>query len=324
MEQNSLVPIDNGVLPLEKNPVSLYLASLTSGSRKTMGYSLKEIVRTITSGQSEDIYNFPFWSLELAHIQLLKNTLAETHSINTTNLYMSSLKGVLKNSWRLGLLSQEEYARKVDIQGVKGSDVHKGRSLAKQEISALLGACDSSLKGCRDRAIISILIFCGLRRSELAHLKFEDLSEIEYQGVLGYKISVSHGKGNKSREVWGNNLVYISIIEWIKFRGSESGYLFPRLSSLKSFDKPISSQTVYDTLRDLQIKSNINHFSPHDLRRTFVSTLLEQNFDLNTVSKLAGHQNVSTTTKYDKRSDNSLINASFGLTYTLDNDEKKV
>lgn len=317
MENNSLIPIDGNVIPIEKNPVSLYLASLTSGSRQTMIYSLKEIVRTITSGQSDNIYVFPFWSLELAHIQLLKNTLSETHSINTTNLYLSAVKGVLKNSWRLGLISQEEYARKVDIKGVTGSDPKHGRALTKSEINKLLQSCDNTIKGIRDKALLSILIFTGMRRSEVAALTYDNFTEIEYEGKRGYLIQISHGKGNKSRQVYAQSYVYESVLAWIGIRGIQDGFMFPRLSKMNDLTKHISSQTIYDTLLDMGKKAGVDRFAPHDLRRTAITSMLDQGFDIATISKIAGHSGIGTTQRYDRRNDESIKNVSFGLTYDI-------
>ena len=319
MVDNQLIPLDNkDIISPQDSPVGLYLSSIVPNSRKTMMYALKQVCLTVTNGQSDDIWSCPYWKLSLAEIQLLKNTLASNHSVNTSNLYMASLKGVLKNAWRLGFLSADEYAKKTDIKGVKGSDISKGRSLSKQEISALLGVCDNSLKGCRDRAIVSILIFCGLRRSELSHLKYEDLLEIEYQDKIGYKITIEHGKGHKSRQLFLNNQVFLAINQWLEFRGKQPGFLFPRISQLNDLTKPISSQTVFDTLRDLQLKSGIQHFSPHDLRRTYCTSLLDQGFEILQVSKSMGHSSVSTTQKYDKRSDEGLKTLAFGLTYDVE------
>ncbi len=54
-------------------------------------------------------------------------------------------------------------------------------------------------------------------------------------------------------------------------------------------------------LENLQRLAGISEFTPHDMRRTFITQLLEKGIDLNTVRQLAGHSDVSTTVRYDKR-----------------------
>jgi site-specific recombinase XerD len=76
-------------------------------------------------------------------------------------------------------------------------------------------------------------------------------------------------------------------------------------SSIKSngalTDSPLTASGLTYTLKSLQERANTSPFSPHDLRRTFITHMLEQGVDLNTVRQLAGHSDVSTTVRYDKR-----------------------
>ncbi len=58
---------------------------------------------------------------------------------------------------------------------------------------------------------------------------------------------------------------------------------------------------MYDIVRRLADIAGIDHCTPHDLRRTFVTRLLEVGVDLNTTRQLAGHEQIQTTTRYDRR-----------------------
>ncbi len=319
MENNQLIPVDNGeiILPQE-SPVGLYLSSIVPNSRKTMIYSLKQVCLTITNGKSDDIWACPFWKISLAEMSLLKNTLAETRSIRTTSLYLASIKGVIKSAWRLGYITAEQYQRLTDISGPKGSDPDHGRALTREEIKKLLSSCDNTIKGIRDRAVLMILLYSGLRRSECSKLKLEDLTQIDYQGGLGYALQVVRGKGGKSRVLYLNHQVFDCINKWIEIRTNQPGYLFPRLSNLKNTELHISSQSIYDLLSDMAIKSGVAKFSPHDVRRSFATQLLESGYDLQSVSRLMGHSNSVVTARYDKRGDKQLKEANFGLNYDIE------
>jgi site-specific recombinase XerD len=63
----------------------------------------------------------------------------------------------------------------------------------------------------------------------------------------------------------------------------------------------MTDQAVYHILANRAKRAGVFHFSPHDMRRTFVSDLLDAGADIATVSKMAGHANVQTTARYDRR-----------------------
>ena len=63
----------------------------------------------------------------------------------------------------------------------------------------------------------------------------------------------------------------------------------------------MTDQTIYNMLVSRAEKAEINRFSPHDLRRSFISELLDRGADIVTVQQLAGHASVTTTAKYDRR-----------------------
>jgi integrase/recombinase XerD len=63
----------------------------------------------------------------------------------------------------------------------------------------------------------------------------------------------------------------------------------------------MNSQGIYDLLKKRSEQAGIENCSPHDLRRTFVTRLLESGIDINTVRQLAGHTDIQTTARYDLR-----------------------
>jgi len=87
------------------------------------------------------------------------------------NLHLVALRRVLKQCWRLGHLSGEDYQRAAAVPGVAGSRLPAGRALARRELAALLAACPAgTAAGTRDVAVLATLFTAGLRRGELAAL----------------------------------------------------------------------------------------------------------------------------------------------------------
>lgn len=174
-----------------------------------------------------------------------------------------------------------------------------GRRLSKPEITKLLSASNKlkypSMKS-RDLAIILVGIGAGLRCSEICALNIDDVDL--NNGLL----LVREGKGRKSRKIYLAEEIIVALQQWIACRGTSDGSLFSKILKNGSITRnAMSSSGLAFTLENLQQLANIPTFTPHDMRRTFITQLLEKGIDLNTVRQLAGHSDVSTTVRYDKR-----------------------
>jgi integrase/recombinase XerD len=85
------------------------------------------------------------------------------------------VRGVLKESWMLGLVAAEDDHRAAGVQGVKGTRLPAGRGLAAGELRALFAATvDGSPSGARDTALVAVLYGGGLRREEAVALELAD------------------------------------------------------------------------------------------------------------------------------------------------------
>ena len=85
-------------------------------------------------------------------------------------------------------------------------------------------------------------------------------------------------------------------------RGPEPGPLFvPVLKSGRMVVRRLIPHAIYKMLGKRAQQAGVKAFSPHDLRRTFVSDLLDAGADIATVQQLAGHAGIATTVKYDRR-----------------------
>jgi integrase len=113
---------------------------------------------------------------------------------------------------------------------------------------------------------------------------------------------VRGGKGGKDRLTYLAEGAGEALADWLKIRGEEAGPLFYPLRRGGHIEKRrMKEQSIFDMLVRRGGQARIASFSPHDLRRTFISDLLDAGADIATVQKLVGHANVQTTAGYDRR-----------------------
>jgi integrase len=122
---------------------------------------------------------------------------------------------------------------------------------------------------------------------------------------------VRHGKGNKSRRVPVANGALDALLDWLTVRGSDPDPLFVPINpgGRLVVGQHMTPQAVLNLLAKRGAEAKIPDFSPHDLRRTFISDLLDRGADIATVQKLAGHAQVTTTARYDRRGDRAKLAA---------------
>ncbi len=168
-------------------------------------------------------------------------------------------------------------------------------TLSVQEIDALIGAIDlSSAEGERNRAMLETLYGCGLRVSELVTLKISDLFFDE--GFI--KIT---GKGNKQRFVPIGSVTekYINI-----YRSQVRTHLpiqksFEDTLFLNRRGKQLTRAMVFTIIKDLAKKIGLKKsISPHTLRHSFATHLLENGADLRSIQQMLGHESITTTEIY--------------------------
>lgn len=283
--------------PLDQNPAAVYLASLISDTgRRTQRQALNTMAGLMTNGAA-DCIAFPWHKLSHQHTAAIRAKLIGKYSPATVNKFLSALRSVLKEAWRLGLMDAESYHRAADLEAATGSTLPAGRELTPGEISALLQSCavDLTPAGARDAAIIALMYACGLRREEVVSLDLEN-----YDPESGRLVIT--GKRNKQRTAYLNNGAADAMADWLDVRGLAAGPLFFPIDKAGQQElRRMTNQAVYNLLAKRAKLAKVKSFSPHDLRRTFVSDLLDAGADIATVAKMAGHANVQTTARYDRR-----------------------
>ena len=288
-------------LPLTTHPASVYLSGLREGSRRTIKWCLNTIAALASSGEC-DCLTLDWSKLRYHHTAAVRSALMEKYAPVTANKMLSALRRVLLEAHRLDLLAASDYTKAVDLASISGNvEGERGRALAREEISTLLATCNSyNPLDLRDAAIIAVLRFTGMRRSELVKLELADLD------ARKSSLLVRRSKGEKTRLVYLPKEGLLLLKQWLSIRGKEPGALFCRIRRGGHLQLGhLHPDAIWRILQTRSNKANVSSFSPHDLRRTFCSDLLDAGVDIVTVQKLAGHASPLTTAKYDRRGEDA-------------------
>lgn len=284
-----------------------YTGGLAPSGRRGITSLLNRSANILKRGADAD--NYPWEQLNYAAVAKVRATLLDDgYAVSSVNMALSALRGVAQTAFNLNCMGAETLARIRSVKRVSGDIQRKGRALDRQEIRALIQAAKQHpqhVRRCRDTAIVLTLCGTGLRAGELVKLERRDYDN----GIL----TVRQGKGRKYREIHVADVVDKAIRAWLTITGvKEAGdALFNRIQRNGKVDsQPLTTTGLTGILEQLQHTSGIARFTPHDMRRTFITRLLEQGVDINTVRQLAGHSDISTTTRYDCRGETMKVNAS--------------
>ena len=305
---------ESGLRGEPPNPYKVYLAKLSKSSEPSIRGCLDRMARllsgerlsdpppTPTKGRGADV---DWWNLTVAESEALRAAIdAQDWSPAYANKHLVALRQVIHHGWRLGLIDADTKARVSDVERFEGTRLPKGREIIADERDALLSVCDDGTpKGARDAAMIAILYVTGMRRFEIARLRVDDWSaSARTMRVIG--------KRNKERQLSVGTDAVPWLRQWMSHRQWAPGALFcPVLSNGKIVIRHLSPQTVWDVL-ELRCKAAcIDPARPHDFRRTVIGDLLTAGADLVTVQKLAGHTSPDTTSRYDRRGDQIMLDA---------------
>ena len=300
-----------------QDPVALYLSRLSAGSRRVMTSALDRVAHLLSGGVA-DARGLPWQEVRYQHVQAVRATLVATISAktgknlsaSTINRTLAAVRGVLRECWRLDLMSAEELARATDIERAPGNSLPSGRSLDVGEITALFAACqrDATPAGARDAALLALGYAGGLRRAEICNI------DIDHYTPESGRLEIHGGKGNKNRIVFIRNGAADAVAAWLAFRGIVPGpLLFPVVKNGTIEPRRLTGDTVYRVTKKRGAEAGIKPFGPHDLRRSCLSEMLDRGVDLLTVRAWAGHASSDTVALYDRRGERALEGAAATL-----------
>lgn len=221
------------------------------------------------------------------------------------DIYLSELKddGYKVTSIRRKIVSLRQYNEFLSrTKGVK--DIMAQYELPKTEkklpqvlsleeiVQVIQSIDDSNPAGTRNKAMMLLLINTGMRISELVHLEINDINH----SASNVRVI---GKGNKERLIPLDQETCHYVYSYMQDERS----FFNKKNNLWLFQmndgRRMSRENFYNILQNLVLDSGVReHFTPHMLRHTFATTLLENHCDLRSIQVMLGHQDISTTTIY--------------------------
>jgi integrase/recombinase XerD len=168
--------------------------------------------------------------------------------------------------------------------------------LNQSEIETLLAAPDVSTEtGLRDRAILELMYACGLRVSETVNVQLKDID-------LDSGILTTTGKGSKTRRV----PVGSSAVEWVKsylaLRRKKTDIDVEHLF-VSPLGRPLDRQIIHKLVTEYANKCGLPDVSPHTLRHSFATHLVQNSADIRSVQQMLGHADISTTQIYTHMTD---------------------
>jgi site-specific recombinase XerD len=185
---------------------------------------------------------------------------------STINLRLAAVRRLAYEAADTGLLSPDLAAGIRRVKGAKKVGVRLGNWLTTDQAKALLRAPDiEKVRGKRDRAMLAVLLGCGLRRSELVHLSVDHFQKREDHWAIVDLI----GKGGHIRTVPVPDWVKASVDDWAIVANIGVGKLFRCVNKTGSvWGTGITEKVVWSVVKQFAATAGIDKLAPHDLRRT--------------------------------------------------------
>ncbi len=182
------------------------------------------------------------------------------------------------------------------VKGVPFRGRRTGNWLTREEAQKWLNAPDTkTLKGIRDRALLAVLIGCGLRRAEASILSFSHVEQREGRWAIVDIV----GKRDKMRTVPMPSWAKATIDAWRTVAHLEDGFIFRRVNKGDNLiGESITPQAVRNIVNGYAGQLQNRGIAPHDLRRTFAKLAHKGGSSIDQIQLSLGHDSIQTTEKY--------------------------
>jgi len=217
-------------------------------------------------------------------------------SASSVNLRLSAIRKLAAEAADNGLLDAQIAGGIRAVKGARQEGRRTGNWLTREEAQGWLSAPDKrTMRGRRDRALLAVLIGCGLRRSEAAGLTFEHVQQRDGRWVLVDLI----GKRDKIRSVPMPNWAKAAIDEWSKASGVSDGLVFRAINKGdRVVGDGITPQAIYNIIVGYAGALEKRGVAPHDLRRTFAKLAHKGGAGIDQIQLSLGHESIQTTEEY--------------------------
>jgi integrase/recombinase XerC len=221
-----------------------------------------------------------------SYLALLRNS---DYSRSTTARKLATLRSFYKYLVRIGRVETSP----VSVIRTPRLSKRLPEFLDVRQVDKLLDAPDAqTLLGARDKAILETIYSAGMRISEVVGVNIEDLDE--FGGALRVR-----GKGKKERLAPLGSKALSAIRWYLRMRNEELGHAENGALFLNRSGKRISDRSIRRKLNKYMTEAGIaKHISPHTLRHSFATHMLNAGADLRSVQEMLGHENLSTTQIY--------------------------
>ncbi len=228
-----------------------------------------------------------------AHVTALR---AGGTSASSINQRLTAIRKLASEAADNGLIDYATAQAIAKAEGVRSAGKRLGNWLSKQDAQALLDTpSEVTTKGIRDRAILAVLLGCGLRREECARLRVEHIQQREGRWVLVDLI----GKRNKMRSVPMPSFAKAAVDSWCKVAGITSGALFLSIRKGGNIQREgMSSQAIRDAVAECSEGLGLTNVAPHDLRRSFAKLAHKGGSTIDQIQLSLGHSSIQTTERY--------------------------
>lgn len=288
-----------------QKPGPLTLKRLDAGEAK----SIEMVVDALASEHSRRAYrraleDFFHWHrgagrprIDKATVQRYAATLRDAGMApSSVNQRLSAIRRLATEAEDNGLLDPQLANGIRAVKGARREGRRTGNWLTREEAQEWLNAPHMrTLRGKRDRALLAVLIGCGLRRAEAANLSFEHVQQREGRWVLVDLI----GKRDKIRSVPIPNWAKAAIDEWSRTAGISDGLVFRAVNKGdRVVGGGITPQAIYNIIVKYADELEKKGLAPHDLRRTFAKLAHKGGAAIDQIQLSLGHESIQTTENY--------------------------
>ena len=227
-----------------------------------------------------------------AHVTALRDSGVSASSINQR---ITAIRKLAIESADNGLIDHSTAQAIGRVEGVRKEGKRLGNWLSKEQAQQLLELPNvGTLKGLRDRAILAVLLGCGLRREECAGLTVEHIQQREGRWVIVDLV----GKRSKTRSVPMPSWAKYAVDAYLVAAALTSGVLFRSLRRGDNLQSSgMTSQAIFDVVRGYAAQLGVD-VRPHDLRRTFAKLAHKGDAPVEQIQLSLGHSSIQTTERY--------------------------
>lgn len=231
-------------------------------------------------------------NLKRFHITSYRSYLVQNnYEINTINKKLNSLQSFNQFLMDRGYLTEQVVDLKKDKVKLAAGSEKEVEVFTDDEVEKLLFFIQGENILSRDRLIVLLLLYTGVRVSELVNIKLRDVD------LLSMNLTIAWGKGGKRREVPLKGEVIEAIKEYLQGQRKDNKFVDSEYLILTNRSAKMDRDAINRLLNRLESKLSIR-MHPHKFRHTFCTNLLKRGVELTTVAKLAGHSSIQTTASF--------------------------